>query len=162
MSLIGIDATLSAEQSDKIKAAVAAIIEALPFLVDLNPKDRAERIKFGEKNFSFVIKMLAVALANPKIFPADFPLEEFRTDVQLIEALYPILHSIQALLGKIEDTYFAAGSEAYAAALLAYHYAKLRNVATGELEDSLDDLGQRFARKSKKTASSAASATPST
>jgi hypothetical protein len=162
MSLIHVDATLPAKSSDKIKGALTDIYGELPFLVDLSPKDRAERIKFGEKNFSFVVKMLAVALANPNIFPPDFPLEEFRTDVQLIQALYPILHAVQVLLGKIEDTYFAAGSEAYAAALLAYHYAKLRNVATGELEDSLDDLGQRFARKSKKTAGPAASATRST
>ena len=38
------------------------------------------------------------------------------------------------------------------AALLVYQYAKLHPVATGALEDSLDDLGRRFARKSNKTA----------
>ena len=47
-------------------------------------------------------------------------------------------------------SYFAAGSESYAAALLVYQYAKLHNIATGALEDSVDDLARRFARKSKK------------
>ena len=37
------------------------------------------------------------------------------------------------------------------AALLVYQYAKLHHVATGALEDSLDDLGRCFARKSNKT-----------
>jgi len=59
------------------------------------------------------------------------------------------------LFGKIDDTYLAAGSEAYAAALLAYQYAKLHNVTTSALEDSLDDLGRRFARKTRKRAPAA-------
>ena len=43
-------------------------------------------------------------------------------------------------------------NRANAAALLADQYAKLHQVATGALEDSLDDLGRRFARKSHKAA----------
>jgi hypothetical protein len=38
---------------------------------------------------------------------------------------------------------------------LVYQYAKLHHVDTGALEDSLDDLGRRFARKSNKAAPSA-------
>ena len=67
-----------------------------------------------------------------------------------------IRNAVEALFGKIDDTYFAAGSEAYAAALLVYQYAKLHNLASGALEDSLDDLGRRFARKSKKPAAPSA------
>ena len=36
------------------------MVEALPFLIDLSPADRAEMAKFGEKNRSFVIKALAM------------------------------------------------------------------------------------------------------
>ena len=45
--------------------------------------------------------------------------------------------------------------EAYAAALLVYQYAKLHNLASGALEESLDDLGRRFARKSRRAAPTA-------
>jgi hypothetical protein len=55
----------------------------------------------------------------------------------------------------VDDTYFAAGSEAYAAALLVYQYAKVHNVASGALEETLDDLGRRFARKARSNASAA-------
>jgi len=37
-------------------------------------------------------------------------------------------------------------SEAYSAALLVYQYAKTANVATGVLENALNDLGHRFAK----------------
>ena len=150
-----IDATLTDEQRDQAKAALAALAEALPFLIDLNPDERADSPKFGEKKRSFVGQALTVAAEHPEIFPESFSLAEFRADVQLVEALYPLRHSIEALFGKIDDTYLAAGSEAYAAALLAYQYAKLHNVTTSGLEDSLDDLGRRFARKTRKHAPAA-------
>ena len=81
----------------------------------------------------------------------DTQVEEFRADVELVESLYPVHHAIEALSEKIDDTYFAAGSEAYAAALLVYQYAKLQNVATGALDDTLDDLGRRLRPQSQKS-----------
>ena len=143
-------ATLTAEQFEKAKTALAALSEALPFLIDLSTEERTSMPKFGEANRSFVVKALAIAEAHPEILPGSLSLEEFRVDVQLIEALYPIRHSVETLFRKIEDSYFAAGSEAYVSALLVYQYAKVHNLHTGALEETLDDLGRRFARKSTK------------
>jgi len=151
-----IDAAFTSEQRDKAKAALATLSETLPFLVDLTTEDRASLPKFGEKNRSFVVKALAIAEGHPEILPASFSLDEVRADVELVESLYPLRNAVEALFGKIDDTYFAAGSEAYAAALLVYQYAKLHNLASCALEDSLDDLGRRFARKSKKSAAPSA------
>lgn len=61
-----------------------------------------------------------VAEAHPEILPRSFDLDEFRTDVDLVDSLFPIRSAVQTLFGRIADTYFAAGSEAYAAALLVY------------------------------------------
>ncbi|WP_248595607.1 hypothetical protein [Candidatus Accumulibacter phosphatis] len=72
-------------------------------------------------------------------------------DVQLVEALYPIRHAAETLGRRIEDSYFATGSEAYVSALLVYQYAKVHNIHTGALEETLDDLGRRFARKTRKS-----------
>ena len=58
------------------------------------------------------------------------------------------------MFGRVDDTYFAAGSEAYAAALLVYQFAKIHNIASGGLDDTVGDLGRRFARKSRKPAPS--------
>ena len=150
-----IDAAFTAEQRERARAALAALSEALPFLIDLGDGERAAMVKFGEMNRSFVVKALAIAEAHREILPASFSLSEFSADVALVEDLYPLRNALETLYRKVDDSYFAAGSEAYAAALLVYQYAKLHNVASGALEESLDDLGRRFARKSRKSAPAA-------
>ena len=70
----------------------------------------------------------------------------------LVESLYPLHRAVQTLLRKIDDTCFAAGSEAYVAALLVYQYAKVpqrRHRGAGR------PLGRRFARKARKAAAPA-------
>ncbi len=147
-----IDATLTPDQNARAQAALTALSDALPFLIDIADADRAAMLKFGERNRSFVVKALAIAEAHPEVLPTSFSLPEFAADVALVENLYPIRHRLETLLRQVDDSYFAAGSEAYAAALLVYQYAKLHNLASGALEESLDDLGRRFARKSRKAA----------
>ena len=147
-----IDATLTPDQNARAQAALTALSDALPFLIDIADADRAAMLKFGERNRSFVVKALAIAEAPPEVLPTSFSLPEFAADVALVENLYPIRHRLETLLRQVDDSYFAAGSEAYAAALLVYQYAKLHNLASGALEESLDDLGRRFARKSRKAA----------
>jgi hypothetical protein len=44
--------------------------------------------------------------------PGGFNIQEFRTDVQVVESLYPLLPAVETLYGKVTDTDFAAGSEA--------------------------------------------------
>lgn len=150
-----VDASFTSEQREKAKAALASLAESLPFLINLGSDERMTMLKFGEKNRSFVVKALAIAEAQPEILPGSFQLDEFRTDVALVESLYPLRHAIETLSRQVDDTYFAAGSEAYAAALLVYQYAKVHNVASGALEETLDDLGRRFARKARSNASAA-------
>jgi len=111
--------------------------------------------RFGDKSRGFISKALDIAENNPDILPRSFSLDEFRADVEIIENLenlYAIRNAIDTLQDRVNDTWFAAGSEAYAAALLIYQYAKLHNVASGALEGCLDDLGRRFARKANKSA----------
>ncbi len=43
----------------------------------------------------------------------------------------------------------AAGSQAYAAALIVYNYAKASGKGTG-LDSVVDEMGRRFARKPRK------------
>lgn len=143
-----IHATLAQESADAILAALGKIQEMLPFLIDLTPDERRSMAKFGEKNRSFVVKAEALAIQHPEILPRGFSLDEMKTDVTLVEQLYPIQLALTDLLGRIEDSYYAAGSEAYCAALQVYNYAKAAHVSTGALEAALGDLGRRFARRS--------------
>ena len=52
-------------------------------------------------------------------------------DVDLYTDLYPVLLSLQQLNEMVEDTLMVVGSEAYAAALVAYRYAKEANLGAG-------------------------------
>jgi hypothetical protein len=96
---------------------------------------------------------LEVAAQNPDFLPRSFDLDEMRRDVELFEALYPILLSLTQLQELIDDTFVAVGSEAYAAGLMVYNYAKASGKGAG-LDAALDDMGRRFARKSSRKAQS--------
>ena len=93
-------------------------------------------------------KALAIAQHNSNFLPRSFSVEEMERDVALLESLLPILVSLTRLQEQLQDTYIEAGSEAYAAALVIYHSAH-ENGEGESLEALLDDLGQRFARKSR-------------
>jgi hypothetical protein len=146
------DNRVSAEITEADKQAVLAAVETirqkLPFLIDLTPEQRRSLPKMGDKSRAFVGKALAVAQHNSNFLPRSFSVEEMARDAALVEALQPIMLSVTRLQEQLQDTYTEAGSEAYAAALVVYQYG--RTSADGEsLETLLDDMGQRFARKSR-------------
>ncbi|QSA98937.1 hypothetical protein [Methylococcus sp. EFPC2] len=151
-----INASLTQENIDAALALVNSLLQQLPFLIDLSPDERKGMVKFGEKNRSFVVKAGALAAQHPEILPGGFSLEDMKRHVNLVETLYPIQLALANLLGKVEDTYYAAGSQAYTAALHVYTYTKAAHVANGALEDALDDLGRRFIRRSRTTDKSTA------
>jgi hypothetical protein len=144
-----ISAALTLADRNAVIAAVATIREKLPFLIDLTVEERKALPKLGDKSRAFVTKALEVATQNPDFLPRSFDLEEMRRDVQLFEAMYPIVIALAQLQELMDDTYTAVGSEAYSAALTVYNYAKASGQGSG-LEAVVDELGQRFARKSRR------------
>lgn len=152
MSRTSISATLAQKEKDAVLQAIATIKEKLPFLIDLSAEERKALPKMGDKSRAFVGKALEVATQNPEFLPRSFDLEEMRKDVQLFEALYPLLLSLTQLQELVDDTSLAVGSEAYAAALQVYNYAKASGQGAG-LDAVVVEMGQRFARKSRKVKS---------
>ncbi|SRR5579883_437421 len=149
MSLPPISATLDANDRETVMTALATIKAKLPFLIDLTADDRKAIPKMGDKSRAFVSKALEVATQNPDFLPRSFNLEELRKDVQLFEAMYPIVVALTQLQELVDDTCLAAGSEAYAAALQVYNYAKASGQGVG-LDAVVGEMGQRFARKPRK------------
>ncbi|MDZ7961751.1 MAG: hypothetical protein RMY34_28395 [Aulosira sp. DedQUE10] len=149
MSTAPISAALKQSERDEVLQAIATIKEKLPFLIDLTNEERKALPKMGDKSRAFVSKALEVATQNPEFLPRSFDLDEMRKDVQLFEALYPVLLSLSQLQELVDDTSLAVGSEAYAAALQVYNYAKASGQGGG-LETVVDEMGQRFARRSRK------------
>jgi hypothetical protein len=149
MSVPPISARLNSKDQEDVMKAVAMIKAKLPFLVDLNAEERKALPKMGDKSRVFVSKALEIATQNPDFLPRSFDLEELRRDVQLFEALYPLLLSLTQLQELLDDTCLAVGSEAYAAALQVYNYAKASGNGGG-MDAVIGEMGQRFARKPRK------------
>ena len=143
-----ISASLSTSDRDAVLAAITQIRQKLPFLIDLTSDERRALPKLGDKSRAFVEKALEVASQNPDLLPRSFDLEEMRKDVQLFLDMQPVMMAINQLQDLIDDTTLQSGSEAYAAALTVY--TMIKNTDSGEaLELAADDLGRRFARRSR-------------
>lgn len=145
-----ISTSISQADREAVIAAVSTIREKLPFLMDLTTEERRSLPKMGDKSRAFVSKTLEVATQNPDFLPRSFNVEEMRQDVELFQALHPILLSLTQLQELVDDTYLAVGSEAYAAGLVVYNYAKNSGLGAG-LDAVVDEMGRRFARKSRGT-----------
>ena len=143
-----IDATLSNADKQAVLDALALIRAKMPFLVDLSADERQSLLKMGDKSRAFVGQALVVAEQDDSFLPRSFDVAEMRQDVELIEALSPIMTAVTQLNELLGDTFALAGSDAYAAALVVYSQAK-RNGKGAALDTLADSLGQRFARKSK-------------
>ncbi|MFN6569705.1 hypothetical protein [Dendronalium sp. ChiSLP03b] len=149
-----ISASLTLANREAVMDAIATIKDKLPFLIDLTTEERRTLPKMGDKSRAFVSKALEVATQNPDFLPRSFDVDEMRRDIELFEALYPVLLSLTQLQELVDDTYLAVGSEAFAAGLMVYNYAKASSKGTG-LESMVDDMGRRFARKPRKAQSQA-------
>jgi hypothetical protein len=142
-----ISTQLSAADQAAVLAAVKTIRDKLPFLIDLTLEERRSLPRMGDKSRAFVTQALTIAQQNEDILPRTFDVAEMRKDVELVQALEPILASLVQLQELVDDTYVTVGSEAYTSALLVYQYAKASGKGAA-LDNLLDALGQRFARKS--------------
>ena len=149
-----VSAELTAEDLDAIQGAIATIRERLPFLVDLSTEERTTMLKMGDKSRAFVEKMMEVIDQNPDFLPRSFDEVEMRKDVELFLKMYPVYLALTQLKDLVDDTLMLVGSEAYAAALVAYRYAKDAELGSG-LEQIVDDLGRRFARRARQAAAEA-------
>jgi hypothetical protein len=124
-------------------------VKSFPFSVGLTPEERRSLSRMGDKTRAFVNKAVELADQNAELMPRCLDVEEMRRDIELVETLYPILLSIAQLQELIEDTYLLAGSEAYAAARMAYNSARANGKNVG-LTGAVDEMGRRFSRKGRK------------
>jgi hypothetical protein len=153
MTIPEIDATLSQQKIDNVLTAFKTVREELDFLIGLSNEERRQIPKMGRKSQTFTVRALDMAMQHNGIMPRHLDIEQARRDIALFEALNPILQSVNHLRELIEDTQMLAGSEAYAAARLAYNAAKVSGKNLG-LDDILEDLSQQF-RRTKKAQTSA-------
>jgi hypothetical protein len=91
--------------------------------------------------------------------PGCLNVDQARKDMDLHNALNPIHQSLSQLRKLVSDTQTVVGSEAHAAARLAYSCAKATGKDQG-LDDTLHDLSRPFHRARHKPAQPEGAANP--
>lgn len=150
-----VSATLSPEDRQAVMDAIATLKKLMPFLVHLTKEERKSMPKAGDRGRGFLLNCLDAAQQHTDCLPRSFDVAEMQKDVQLLEALYPVKMGLAEVLSLIEDTYFAAESEAYVASLKVYDALKSHADEPGK-KIVVDQLKPQFARRTKKESAESA------
>ncbi|MBV8856872.1 MAG: hypothetical protein JOZ02_08090 [Acidobacteria bacterium] len=143
-----VSAVLGEAERQAVFAAIETIRKKLPFLIDLTPEERRALPRYGDKSRGFIEQALQVAEQNPGVLPSTFDVGEMRNDLELLTALSSVQTGLAQLMELVDDTVLAAGSDAYAAALIVYQFARAAGKGSA-LDAALEGLAQHFARKSR-------------
>ncbi len=138
-----VDATLSKSDQEAVLEAIRSIREQLPFLTELTTGERQAMPRMGEKSREFVNKALDLARKDPDLLPEDFDVEGMERDLELYDALQPLLFSVMQLQDLMFDTSIAVSGDAYSAALAIHEQAKEADKAA-PLDEIVEELGERF------------------
>lgn len=154
-----VSAVLSDADRTVVLAAVDTIREKLPFLVDLEPQERKELAKMGDKRRALVERAVTFVQQNPDVIPVTFDKAEFEKDLALFQAMAPVVAEVMKLQELVDDTMVALSADLYAAALTVYLLAKAAGRGEG-LDEFLDLLGNAFARQARKAGVTPPAPTP--
>jgi hypothetical protein len=139
----------TSEQRTTVMNAIATIRENLPFLVDLTAEQRKKLLKMGDGSRGFVSKAQELVQQHSDFLPRSIDAEQMLRNAELWKEMEGMLLAIDQLQELMDDTYVALSSQAYSDALTIYQYAKaIKN--TGTLEQSVVDMGKRFAKQGSK------------
>ena len=141
-----VNAILSSEDKEAVLAALKLVREKLPFLIDLSKQERKKLAAMGDTRYSFVHRALQVAEQCPDVLPRNFSVEDYRRDVDLLDALLSITQTVRRLEEGLDDTSLELGAEAYAAARTVYRSVKFDR-SGGALDETKKELARAFPQK---------------
>jgi hypothetical protein len=144
-----ISASLPEADLQAVKDAFAAVLQKMPFLINMTPSERKATFKTGPDRVSFVQNASAAARNNPTIFPPSFDAQEFQNDVELLAALTELATLAASVASQIDDTRLAVGGEAMRQATQVYNYVREAAKTTPGLKPVAEQLGEHFQRAGK-------------
>ena len=112
MPYSNLSAAITPTQVTAIATAIATIKTNLPFLINLSPVERQTFSKMGDVGFVYVTKAVEHATNNASVIPPAISVAEGKKDLDLANALRPILQQLNSLVESVDDTMMAAGVEA--------------------------------------------------
>ena len=139
--------TLSSEDMERIDTAFNDIRNTLPFLLGLSPTEKRRMSKIGTKAQNFTDKALKMAERYPDVIPNGLAVDAAQEQMTLFRYLHDVLQQLNELKTLVECTQMLAGSEAYAAARLAYRSVKTVGESNNGLDVVVEDLARQFRRR---------------
>ncbi len=115
-----VSGALSPEKSSGVTKSLSDVGTNLDMLVILQPEEKKELARVGKTFGPFIELAHGVTTDHPQIMPGVFDIAEFDRDYQLARRLEPILHQLEELSEAVQDTIFAANSDAMLEALQVY------------------------------------------
>lgn len=141
--------TFSEADITTLDQAIGALEATLTHLIDLSSDKRRSLTKMGDKSEAFCRQALNVLAQNPHIVPSTLDLAEAQRDLQALDILRSRTARLRQLVGRLEDTELALGSDVMTAALDGYTLLKVFGKGSG-LETLRAEVGSRFAKKASK------------
>lgn len=141
-----ISAELTDEQLQSIKAALATIRTALPFLITLTKEERRSLYKMKDQRLAFVAEAITAAENHGQALPGTFRVAEFQKDFALARVLAEVRALLGSLYADVDDTTMAVGSEAMLAATAVRRYVTEGAKTTPGLKATADRLAEFFER----------------
>jgi hypothetical protein len=141
-----ISITFDEQTLTAIDQAIGALETQMANLIDLNVEERRALPKMGDKSEAFCRQTLNVLAQNPQVVPPSLDLAEAQRDLQALDVLRSRSSRLRQLVGRVEDTELALGSDVMSAALDGYALLKVLGKGSG-LEALRKEVGARFAKK---------------
>ena len=139
---------LSAQDLADIDAALATLRRVFTPMIALQPTQRRDLYKMGDKSEAFCRQTLGVLGANPQIIPPSLNLAEAQADLAALDQLRPRLMQLEQLVERVDDTALALGSDIITVALEGYGLLKVSGKSEA-LKGARKDLSARFAKGSR-------------
>jgi len=136
---------LDAAAPDAISQSLAALESTLQWLVALEPQQRRELTKMGDKSEAFCRQAVVAFSENSEVLPRNFDLDGFRNDLATLDVLRPIVGRVGRLYQRLIDTEMALGSDLMSNALEGYAVLKVAGKGQG-LDRMRETLAARFTR----------------
>jgi len=143
-----ISLNLSAQDLVDIDTAIVTLRRVFAPMIALQPGQRRELYKMGDKSEAFCRQTLGVLAANPQIVPPSVNIAEAQADLAALDQLRPRLQQLQQLVERAEDTETALGSDIITVALEGYGLLKVAGKGEG-LKQARKDLSARFSRATR-------------
>jgi len=134
------------EDVTDIECAIATMEQRLTGLIGLQPEERRELTKMGDKSEAFCRAAVTTLRNHPDVLPRGFSVEEYEADLAALDTLRPLLNRLQRLFDRMVDTEMALGSDLMVASLEGYAHLKVAGRGDG-LDTLKEALGARFNRK---------------